>query len=344
MSPEASDWSAAGCYPVAPGIHRIPLPMPNDGLRAVSVYAVESADGLALVDGGWHVPEAWDRLAAGLRAVGGDVTDVADVYVTHVHRDHYTLALELRRRVGARVHLGRGEATGLQAVRALGSNVPISSLRELARAGAAHLGDPVVEATRRESFDLSDWQDPDTWLDPGIVDLGTRRWEVVPTPGHTKGHVVLHDLDAGLMFTGDHVLPTITPSIGFELGEWALPLGQYLGSLSRLLDRPDAEMLPAHGHHGGSVHERVVALLAHHDRRLGEIVAVAGSNPDPVTGLQVAERLSWTKHGRAFYDLDAFNRMIAVCETLAHLDVLVDRGTLVAEPGASDEVATHFRG
>ena len=30
--------------------------MPNDGLRAINVYAIETSDGLVLIDGGWHVP------------------------------------------------------------------------------------------------------------------------------------------------------------------------------------------------------------------------------------------------------------------------------------------------
>lgn len=30
-----TDWTTPGVYPVAPGVHRIPLPLPNDGLRAV---------------------------------------------------------------------------------------------------------------------------------------------------------------------------------------------------------------------------------------------------------------------------------------------------------------------
>ena len=35
-----ADWQEPGAHPVAPGIHRIPLPLPQDGLRAVNVYAV----------------------------------------------------------------------------------------------------------------------------------------------------------------------------------------------------------------------------------------------------------------------------------------------------------------
>jgi len=45
---EPDDWTAAGVFEVAPGVYRIPLPLPNDGLRAVNVYAVVDGDGLVL--------------------------------------------------------------------------------------------------------------------------------------------------------------------------------------------------------------------------------------------------------------------------------------------------------
>lgn len=331
MTRTAADWTRPGAHEVAPGVLRVPLSMPGDGLRAVNVYLVETGPGLALVDAGWRVPTALPELRAALAAVGRRVEDVADVYVTHIHRDHYTLAPELRRRVGTRVHLGRGERPGLHAVRELGSNVPVSSLRELARAGAGAVADAVRPVTAAEPFDAADWEDPDGWLDPGPLDVGGRAWTAVATPGHTKGHLVFHDAEHGVMLTGDHVLPTITPSIGFELGDWDRPLGEYLGSLARLLDLPDAAMLPAHGPAGGSVHVRVRELLAHHEQRLAEIRRVvdgAVRAGRPATGLEVAARLPWTRRARAFADLDDFNQMIAVCETLAHLDVLVDRGAL----------------
>src|SRR5713226_5609306 len=37
--PERHRWTIEGTYPVAPGVHRIPLPLPFDGLRAVNTYA-----------------------------------------------------------------------------------------------------------------------------------------------------------------------------------------------------------------------------------------------------------------------------------------------------------------
>ena len=46
-------------------MHRIPLPLPNDGLRAVNVYAIESGDDLVLVDAGWALAETGGLLDSG---------------------------------------------------------------------------------------------------------------------------------------------------------------------------------------------------------------------------------------------------------------------------------------
>ncbi len=328
--PVPEDWTAAGCYPVAPGVHRIPLPMPQDGLRAVNVYAVQGPDGVALIDAGWRVPGNLELLEVALREIDVRLEELGDVYVTHVHRDHYTLGPELRRTTGARLHLGAGERRGVELIQERADNQPASSLRELRRAGAQDLIGAVIDLVKDEPFDARDWESPDTWLDPGPLSIGGRRMEATVVPGHTKGHLVFRDLASGHLFTGDHVLPTISPSIGFELGEWDLPLGRYLDSLSLLLAQPDATMLPAHGHPGGSVHQRVRELLAHHDRRLTHTLErVAGG---AATGLQVAAALPWTRRDRTFASLDTFNQMIAVCETMAHLDVLVERGAVVTTP------------
>lgn len=325
-------WRAPACHPVADGVHRIVLSMPNDGLRAVNVYAVELGEGrdLALVDGGWAVPSAFAELTAGLATIGRTPADVRDVYVTHIHRDHYTFAVRLRERYGARVHLGRLERPGLHGIQQLGSNVPTTSLDQLRRAGAEHLADDVLVATANEPYDAADWADPDHWLEPGPVVVGLRTLEAVATPGHTKGHLVFHDTEQRLLFSGDHVLPTITPSIGFELGDWDLPLGQYLRSLDSLLARPDATLVPAHGLPGGSVHQRVRDLLAHHEDRLAQTRAAVAVSPRQ-SAAAVAGRLSWTRRAVALSELDQFNQMVAICETIAHLDLLVERGEVDAD-------------
>jgi glyoxylase-like metal-dependent hydrolase (beta-lactamase superfamily II) len=319
------DWADPGAHEVADGVFRIPLGMPGDGLRAVNVYALETGDGLVLVDAGWRTPTSLAELDAALAGVGHTASSVRDVYVTHIHRDHYTLAVELRRRFGTRIGLGRDEAPGLHELLEIESNVPVMSLGQLRRSGDPELAAEIEATTAAEDFDADSWEKPDTWLQPGGYVVGARRLEAVATPGHTRGHLVFHDLSAELLFAGDHLLPTISPSIGFELGEWDLPLASYLSSLEHILARPDAVLLPAHGAPGPSAHARATELLEHHEVRLAETVQ-ALDRLGPTTAAEVARVLTWTRRRRPYADLDAFNRMIATCETIAHLEVLVVRG------------------
>jgi glyoxylase-like metal-dependent hydrolase (beta-lactamase superfamily II) len=323
------DWTEPGVYEVTPGVHRIPLPLPSDGLKAVNVYAVEDDDGLVLIDSGWAITEARDRLQKALAALGYGVRDVRRFLVTHIHRDHYTLAVALRRDFGNRVSLGIGERPTLE--RTADPNTPPlgDQLDQLDRYGA----EPVAARLRAlisRDFDRSDWEAPDDWLvGPADVPLASRSMRVLPTPGHTRGHVVFVDSGAGLLFAGDHVLPHITPSIGFEADTAELPLADYLGSLRLVRDLPDLRLLPAHGPVAASVHARVDELLAHHRARLDTaLAAVAGG---AATAYDAACGMSWTRRARAFADLDLFNQMLAVIETGAHLDLLVAQARLTRQ-------------
>ncbi|MBO0809198.1 MAG: MBL fold metallo-hydrolase, partial [Actinobacteria bacterium] len=109
-------WTEPGAFAVAPGVHRIPLPLPSDGLRAVNVYAIEDGDSLVLVDGGWALAESRQALAKALAEIGCKPGDIRQIFVTHVHRDHYTQAIELRREFGARVSLGSGERDSIDLI------------------------------------------------------------------------------------------------------------------------------------------------------------------------------------------------------------------------------------
>ncbi|MFI6931791.1 MBL fold metallo-hydrolase [Streptomyces sp. NPDC050287] len=332
-------WAASGVQTVQPGVHRVPLPLPNDGLHAVNVYLLEDlADdgGLVMIDGGWAIPEARKTLEEALAAIDRDLGDISHILVTHIHRDHYTHAVELRRLLGSRVYLGAGERPGLEMLDRLRSDEPVSSLQTLSRAGAGELADQ-IRRMNHGGFDPSVWEAPDRWLAAETLRFGDRELCVVPTPGHTRGHVVFLDEQRGLLFSGDHVLPHITPSIGFELTEpGGRPLADYLDSL-RLMNRyADARLLPAHGPVSDSTHTRVAELLAHHDDRLAKSLTALGE--DTLDAHAVARKLGWTRRAVPFGELNAFNQMLAVNETAAHLDVLVLQGrATVASVGGVDQ-------
>ncbi|HET6651755.1 MAG TPA: MBL fold metallo-hydrolase, partial [Nocardioides sp.] len=174
---------------------------------------------------------------------------------------------------------------------------------------------------------LDIWQLPDRWLEhEHTIDLGDRVLRAVPTPGHTAGHFVFVDEERQVLFAGDHVLPTITPSIGFEPIFADQPLRDFLGSLAKVRAMPDLTLLPAHGPVTGSSHARIDELVAHHDHRLelclDAVRAGHGSAYD------VAAELPWTRHHRSLRDLDVFNAALATLETFAHLELLAAQGRI----------------
>ncbi|MEV5910589.1 MBL fold metallo-hydrolase [Streptomyces chartreusis] len=318
-------WTEPCAEPVAPGVFRIALPLPGDGLRAVNVYAVCDRDGLVLIDGGWAVEEAFSALEKALGAIGHDPADIKRFLVTHIHRDHLTLALDVRRRFGAQVALGLGEKPSLGKLIAGDHSGPLAHLRAW---GAEELADRIppsqLQGPKTESY-----EPPDQWLDgPADILLADRTLRALPTPGHTRGHVVYADFGSGLLFAGDHVLPHITPSIGYEPVRSPLPLADYLRSLHLVRSLPDMRLLPAHGPVAASVHQRTDELIEHHERRLDTTAqAVDGQGR---SAYQTARTLPWTRHDRSFDSLDPLNQVLAVGETAAHLDVLVRRGLLHA--------------
>jgi glyoxylase-like metal-dependent hydrolase (beta-lactamase superfamily II) len=318
------EWTNPGVYEVVPGVHRVPLPLPNDGLRAVNVYVITGPDGPTVIDSGWAIPEARTRLTAGLDELGYSLADVRQFLVTHVHRDHYQQAVTLREEFGHRVGLGEGERPSLEILCAEGRRPLEQQIDGLRALGAKALADLVESHLHSEREIHLEWPLPDDWLVAGTWPAGSRTLEVVPTPGHTRGHVVFHDTAEQLLFAGDHVLPTITPSIGFEPVMSPNPLGDFLESLALVRSRPDAMLLPAHGAVSPSVHQRVDELVAHHGNRLDETEAAVRAGA--TTAFEVAGRLHWTRRQRSLDDLDPFNQMLAVAETGAHLVLLAAQG------------------
>lgn len=320
MTSSEPSWSDPLVEDLGDGVFRLPLPLPNDGLRAVNVYAICQEDRIVLIDGGWAFAESEALLESMLRSIDRGLDDISQIFVTHVHRDHYTQAIAVRDRYGCEVSLGAGEQANLAKIQASIAQGGMPGLVEvLLRAGADDL---VADMPGWPAQEQEMWSDPDEWIRDGqIITSGGRTLRAISTPGHTAGHLVYRDDDHALLFAGDHVLPHITPSIGFEPAVVRWPLRDYLDSLALMHREADARLLPAHGPVTESVHSRVDELLEHHARRLDDSYSVVREGA--ATSYRAASQLLWTRRGRAFESLDWFNQCLAVAETAAHLDVLV---------------------
>lgn len=317
--------------PLNEAVVRLPLPLPLRDLPTVNCYAVRSGDELTLIDPGWKSPATDAALTAHLAALDATPHDVRRILVTHSHWDHYTQALDWQERYGTEVLLGRGEVHSIEALDLRRGPYP-QQVDMLRRSGAPELA-AVVDQLPLEEFEQDmPFRAPTRWLDDGEVVAGVTARS---TPGHTRGHTVYEYGD--IAFTGDHVLPRITPSLGFEQAPEAGPLASYLSSLRLLLDGPDRRLAPAHGAVTDSVHDRVAELLTHHDRRL-EVVRghlLAGAT----TAFEVATRMRWTRRERRLGDLGEVHAMSAVLEVRTHLEQLVSEGRAHTARGTIDVYA-----
>ena len=326
ISPDSGrHWAAEGAWHVDDGIYRIPLPLPSDVLKAVNVYVIEADDGLTMIDGGWAIDVAREVLERCLRQLDAGFGDIRRFLVTHVHRDHYSMAAALGMEFGADVALGAEEKATLDVLNDHARpRTETPFFASLVSAGAEELAERWNQVENAVP-DQAVWLYPDTWLvGDHAIPVGSRTLQAVHTPGHTAGHYVFAERSAELLFAGDHVLPTITPSIGFTMPPAPNPLGDFMASLTKVRALPDLQVLPAHGPVAPSSHARVDQLLVHHELRLAKTLAALANGS--VTALDVAHELGWTRHERSFDELDLFNQGIAAMETKAHLELLVARG------------------
>ncbi|MFP3991106.1 MBL fold metallo-hydrolase [Streptomyces sp. E11-3] len=327
------------------GVWSIKVPIPDNPLGHTLVHLLDTDRGPVLIDTGWDDPTSYDTLVAGLADCGVAVGELHGVVVTHHHPDHHGLSGKVREASGAWIAMHPADAHVVRRTREQRPERWIDYLTDkLTTAGAPddHLA-PLLAA--RESGTLRtlpglDAALPDRDITPGeLLDLAGRRLRAIWTPGHTPGHICLHleeDHPAGKpgrgrLFSGDHLLPGITPHIGLyeDPDDTTVtdPLGDYLDSLERVGRLGVAEVLPAHQYAFTDAPARVRELLDHHEERLRGLRALLAT---PLTPWQLAVRMEWN---RPWEQIPYGSRNIAVSEAEAHLRRLVKLGHAEAVPG-----------
>jgi glyoxylase-like metal-dependent hydrolase (beta-lactamase superfamily II) len=316
---------------LAADLWSVPVPIPNNPLRYVSSYAFASGGGLVLLDTGWAAEESWQALVAGLGSIGASVEDVRGVLVSHMHLDHAGLAGRVREASGAWVAMHPADRALLASAdlgdpeRAVALELAfLRSLGASADEAAASVGSPAAYRLFT-SITL-----PDRELTDGdLADVPGWRLRAVHTPGHTPGHLCFVDEAAQRLFVGDHILPRITPNISVHPVEGARPLANYLESLAKVRDLDVDEIMPAHEWRFRGLAQRADDIAAHHERRLGELLAAVAAHPG-ATSWDLAGHLTWS---RSWDQYSGRMRISAVTETAAHVIELVRRGLVSSSGG-----------
>jgi len=222
---------------------------------------------------------------------------VTHILVTHTHRDHSPAVPAIKAATGALV-LAEG---------------PHRAARPL----------NVGEAPRLDASNDTDFR-PDRALADGEVVAGRGfTIEAVTTPGHTANHMAFAFREAGLLFSGDHVMAWSTPVVAPPDGA----MSDYMASLQKLARRSEAIYLPGHG---GLVREApafVQKYIKHREGREASILhRLAKGEADIPTIVRAV-----------YIGLDPRLTKAAGLSVLAHLEDLVTRGRVKTDGQPSIE-------
>lgn len=269
------------------------------GLGHVNTYALEDDRGFAIVDPGLPGEPSWKMLQERMVAAGIPLHRVHTVVVTHSHPDHFggagLLAEESGAQVMASTHFRTwwdpndndeeleeaedGDEVDDDVQRIAGRRTQFG--RPTPWGGRTERLPPerVAEIERNRDEALRWFRVPQVSLrvdDADRVQLAGREWVGLFTPGHTNDHLCLYDQEEGVLLSGDHVLPTITPHISGLIEDD--PLKLYVDSLDRVAALPDLKVvLPAHGQVFQDLPKRVDEIKEHHVDRLQHLRDISES-------------------------------------------------------------------
>ena len=294
----------------------IRLPMPAM-LGTVNAYLVRGPDGAALVDTGMDDAASRAALVAALSERGLAIGDLGQVVCTHYHPDHCGLGATLVD-AGAEVMMTARDAASL----AVFFDDPASDSRRSTFFGRHRI--PADFETRVAAMFpfFRSLQEPfrptRTLTDGEVVRLAGIPFEVIHTPGHTRGHVCLLEPESGILLTGDHVTPGEATHVSMrEEAVGTDPLGAFLDSLERVRALGPRLGLSGHGAPIPDASLRADEILRHHAARIARVAAAL--KPAPAEAYDLCLEVFGDRR-------KVFARWLAMSQTLAYLEHLVHRG------------------
>jgi glyoxylase-like metal-dependent hydrolase (beta-lactamase superfamily II) len=303
-------------------IFRREIPLPGNPLKAINSYLIKGEDRHLMIDTGMNRPECMNAMQSSLQELGVDLKRT-DFFITHIHADHMGLLSSLATD-SSKIYFNHPDAAIFRdpsGWEKLAASAAMNGFpdKELQDAINKHPGKRFH--TQRE-LDL-------TLLGEGDkIQVGAYTLTCIETPGHTRGHMCLYEANSKILFSGDHVLDTITPNIALW-SEAYNPLSHYLESLDKVNGYDVALVLPGHRRPFQNHRRRIAELKKHHDVRANEVVSILKKGK--LNAYQVASQMTWDIDCERWADFPAPQKWFASGEALAHLQYLLGKGTVGRE-------------
>jgi glyoxylase-like metal-dependent hydrolase (beta-lactamase superfamily II) len=311
---------------VQPGVFLLHLPLPMKP-TIVNIYLVRSGDEWALIDTGMNTGDSKHALQSILASIGVAPTSIGKIICTHHHPDHFGASAFLKELTGAALY-----AHPLEYAKSLTfapANRPEEAMVFFRSQGIPVERFPHIPSPSEFWTGMYAPAGPDRYLADGdVLHVGEREIEIVWTPGHSPGHCVLYLRHEKLMIVGDHLLPKITPHVGYFPGGVPDPLGDFLESQRKVQRFEVDEVLPAHGAVYADHIHRANQLIQHHHYRMDLMLDVIKAAPAPA--YEVA-----AKSFNFDFDAPLSYQFPATFETLAHLHHMktLGRASVAVESG-----------
>lgn len=317
---------------IVPGIYKLDIPIPDNPLGHLNCYLIEGKKGWIMVDTGWYTPDAFEAMERGLAELNLTLTDIATMIVTHVHPDHFGLAGRIKQASPETQLLMHHWESGLIESRYLKFRDLKDRMGDMLR---LHGAPPLSElaAASLPALKFVTVALPDRVLYGGeTIDSGIYKLQVIWTPGHSPGHICLYEPQNRLFFSGDHVLPSITPNVSYHAQSGDNPLGDYLYSLHKVRGLSVSKVLPAHEGIFDDLKARVDQIVRHHDKRKTEIRRAI--EKEPLNAYEISARIKWDI-SLPWEQFSTLMKRSAITETLAHLECM--RWDGLVRKSATDE-------
>lgn len=304
---------------IVSGIHQIKVSMSNSPLANLNCYLIEGRSGWTMIDTGFHITESFESLKSGLDDIGITFSDIANIIVTHIHPDHFGLAGRIKQlSPQTQLFMHRWESDRIESryVKFFDLQIQIGSMLE-------RHGVPPFDASKYKSASMPTLEFvritfPDrTFFGGETISTGMYDLEIIWTPGHAIGHICIYEPKNGLLFSGDHILPVITPNISYHVESGDNPLGDYLNALHKIENLKVSKVLPAHEHIFTDLKGRISEIILHHKKRKEEILKILEQNV--CNAYDISGLLSWNIPDSDWESLPALQKRSAVMETISHL-------------------------
>jgi len=217
------------------------------GLPYVMPYLLQSRGETALIDCGWNTDEAYGALEEAMGEAGTHPSDIQKLLITHVHADHYGMSGRLKELTDCTVIVHEKDAEVVRDRYIAPEKLAAQQAQFLMLHGMPPAEGPIQAHSPAPGRDRPVWPaTPDQVVQGGeTLKVGDFDLQVIWTPGHSPGHICFYEPNRKILFTGDHILPTITPNVSMHIQSHGSPLADYSRSLDIVNDLDVEHVFPA---------------------------------------------------------------------------------------------------